>query len=68
MNRKIVQVKLDEHVVNLRVASGTEKSVRDAEALVNRRFQYFRDMYPNASSEQLWMYTAIKTAIVTQSQ
>ena len=61
-----ITIKLDAHVVNLEVKSRSEQSVREAEALLNRRYQDYREKYPNASSEQLWMYTALEIAIYPQ--
>lgn len=69
MNEKVkIKIKLDAHVVNLEVNSGTEQSVREAEAILNRRFQHYREKYPKASSEQLWMYTAIEAVFLSQSK
>ena len=62
-------IKLDAHVVGLEVKSRSEqKSVREAVALLKRRYQYYQEKYPNASSEQLWMYTALETAISLKSK
>ena len=69
MNEKVkIKIKLDAHVVNLEVNSGTEQSVREAETILNRRFQHYREKYPKASSEQLWMYTAIEAVFLSQSK
>ena len=69
MNEKVkIKIKIDAHVVNLEVNSGTEQSVREAEAILNRRFQHYREKYPKASSEQLWMYTAIEAVFLSQSK
>ena len=69
MNEKVkIKIKLDAHVINLEVNSGTEQSVREAESILNRRFQYYREKYPKASSEQLWMYTAIEAVFLSQSK
>lgn len=67
MDDKIkMTIKLDAHIVGLEVKSSSKQSVREAEALLNRRYQDYREKYPNASSEQIWMYTALEMAIYPQ--
>ena len=69
MDDKIkMTIKLDAHIVGLEVKSSSKQSVREAESILNRRFQYYREKYPKASSEQLWMYTAIEAVFLSQSK
>ena len=34
---------------------------------MNKRYQYYLKLRPNASAEQLWMYTALEVAVALQS-
>ena len=44
-----------------------EPNYRKAAELLNRRYQYYLKLRPNASAEQLWMYTALEVAVALQS-
>jgi hypothetical protein len=44
-----------------------EPNYRKAAELLNKRYQYYLKLRPNASSEQLWMYTALEVAVALQS-
>ena len=62
-----ITLKLDAHSVGLDVPREAEQNYRDAAALLNRRFQYYLKLRPNASAEQLLMYTALEVAVSLQS-
>ena len=44
-----------------------EPNYRAAAELLNKRYQYYLKLRPNASAEQLWMYTALEVAVALQS-
>jgi hypothetical protein len=58
---------LDAHSVGLDVPREKEPDYRYAADLLNRRYQYYLKLRPNASAEQLWMYTALEIAVALQS-
>ena len=58
---------LDAHNVGLDVPREQEPNYRKAAELLNRRYQYYLKIRPNASAEQLWMYTALEVAVALQS-
>jgi len=53
--------------VGLDVVREQEPNYRKAAELLNRRYQYYLKLRPNASAEQLWMYTALEVAVALQS-
>ena len=62
-----INLHLDAHTVGLDVLREQEPNYRKAADLLNRRFQYYLKLRPNASAEQLWMYTALEVAVALQS-
>ena len=58
---------MDAHSVGLDVPREQEPDYRYAADLLNRRYQYYLKLRPNASAEQLWMYTALEIAVALQS-
>ena len=62
-----ITLKLDAHSVGLDVERAQEQNYREAAAMLNRRYQYYLKLLPNASAEQLWMYTALEAAVSLQS-
>ena len=44
-----------------------EPAYREAAELLNKRFQHYLHHLPNASAEQLWLYTALEMAVSLQS-
>ena len=58
---------MDAHSVGLDVERAQEQNYREAAAMLNRRYQYYLKLLPNASAEQLWMYTALEAAVSLQS-
>ena len=58
---------MDAHTVGLDVPREQEPNYRKAAELLNRRYQYYLKLRPNASAEQLWMYTALEVAVALQS-
>ena len=58
---------LDAHTVGLDVPRDQEPNYRNAAELLNRRYQYYLKLRPNASAEQLWMYTALEVAVALES-
>ena len=66
-DKQHITLKLDAHSVGLDVPREAEQNYRDAAALLNRRFQHYLKLLPNASAEQLWMYTALEVAVSLQS-
>ena len=53
--------------MGLDVPRDQEPNFRRAADLLNKRYQYYLKLRPNASAEQLWMYTALEVAVALQS-
>ena len=66
-DKQHINLHLDAHTVGLDVAREQEHNDRKAAELLNRRYQYYLKIRPNASAEQLWMYTALEVAVALQS-
>ena len=62
-----INLHLDAHTVGLDVPRELEPDYRKAAELLNRRYQYYLKLRPNASAEQLWMYTALEVAVALHS-
>ena len=62
-----INLRLDAHTVGLDVPRDQEPNYRFAAELLNKRYQYYLKLRPNASPEQLWMYTALEIAVALQS-
>lgn len=66
-DKQHINLRLDAHVVGLDVPRDEEPNYRAAAELLNKRYQYYLKLRPNASAEQLWMYTALEVAVALQS-
>ena len=66
-DRQHINLHLDAHTVGLDVQRDQEANYRNAAELLNKRYQYYLKLRPNASAEQLWMYTALEVAVALQS-
>ena len=66
-DKQHINLRLDAHSVGLDVPREQEPNYRAAAELLNKRYQYYLKLRPNASSEQLWMYTALVVAVALQS-
>ena len=66
-DKQHINLHLDAHTVGLDVPREQEPNYRKAAELLNRRYQYYLKIRPNASAEQLWMYTALEVAVALQS-
>ena len=66
-DKQHINLHLDAHTVGLDVMRDQEPNYRKAAELLNRRYQYYLKLRPNASAEQLWMYTALEVAVALQS-
>ena len=66
-DKQHITLHLDAHAVGLDVPREAEPDYRNAAELLNRRYQYYLKLRPNASAEQLWMYTALEVAVALQS-
>ena len=66
-DKQHINLHLDAHTVGLDVPREAEPNYRAAASLLNRRYQYYLKLRPNASAEQLWMYTALEVAVALQS-
>ena len=66
-DKQHINLHLDAHVVGLDVPREQEANYRNAAELLNKRYQYYLKLRPNASAEQLWMYTALEVAVALQS-
>ena len=66
-DKQHINLRLDAHHVGLDVEREQEPVYRLAAELLNKRYQYYLKLRPNASAEQLWMYTALEVAVSLQS-
>ena len=66
-DKQHINLHLDAHQVSLMVLPEQEPFYRAAAELLNERYQHYLKIRPNASSEQLWMYTALEVAVRLQS-
>ena len=66
-NKQHINLHLDAHTVGLDVPLDQAPNYRRAAELLNKRYQYYLKLRPNASAEQLWMYTALEVAVALQS-
>ena len=66
-DKQHITLHLDAHSVGLDVPREQEPNYRKAAELLNRRYQYYLKLRPNASAEQLWMYAALEVAVALQS-
>lgn len=66
-DKQHINLRLDAHNVGLDVPREAEANYRAAATLLNQRYQYYLKLLPNASAEQLWMYTALEVAVALQS-
>ena len=66
-DKQHINLHLDAHTVGLDVPREQEPNYRAAADLLNRRYQYYLKLRPNASAEQLWMYTALEVEVALQS-
>jgi hypothetical protein len=66
-DKQHINLHLDAHTVGLDVPRDMEPNYRKAAELLNKRYQYYLKLRPNASAEQLWMYTALEVAVALQS-
>jgi len=66
-DKQHINLHLDAHSVGLDVPRDQEPNFRKAAELLNKRYQYYLKLRPNASAEQLWMYTALEVAVALQS-
>ena len=66
-DKQHINLHLDAHTVGLDVPREAEPNYRNAAELLNRRYQYYLKLRPNASAEQLWMYTALEVAVALES-
>ena len=66
-DKQHINLHLDAHTVGLDVLRDQEPNYRKAAELLNKRYQYYLKLRPNASAEQLWMYTALEVAVALQS-
>ena len=67
IDKQHINLHLDAHTVGLDVPREQEPNFRKAAQLLNSRYQYYLKLRPNASAEQLWMYTALEVAVALQS-
>ena len=66
-DKQHINLQLDAHSVGLDVPREQEPNYRYAADLLNNRYQYYLKLRPNASAEQLWMYTALEVAVALES-
>lgn len=66
-DKQHINLRLDAHSVGLDVPRDQEPNYRAAAELLNKRYQYYLKLRPNASAEQLWVYTALEVAVALQS-
>lgn len=58
-----ITLQLDAHRIALNVKREQEAAYREAGQLLNKRYEFYRQRMPKASTEQLWMYVALESAV-----
>ena len=66
-DKQHITLQLDAHHVSMVIPREQEPAYREAAELLNKRFQHYLHHLPNASAEQLWLYTALEMAVSLQS-
>ena len=66
-DKQHINLHLDAHTVGLDVPREQEADFRKAAELLNNRYKYYLKLRPNASAEQLWMYTALEVTVALVS-
>lgn len=67
IDKQHINLQLDAHSVGLDVPRDQEPNYRTAAKLLNERYKYYLKLRPNASAEQLWLYTALEVAVALVS-
>lgn len=62
-SKQHINLKLDAHSVALDVDRDKEEFYRQAAVLLNKRYEFYRNHYKDASVEQLWLYVALDMAV-----
>ena len=62
-DKQNIRLQLDTHNVSLTIDRDQEQFYREGAKLLNQRYQYFRQVMPQATTEQLWMYVALQLAV-----
>lgn len=66
-DKQHITLQLDAHHVSMVIPREQEPAYREAAELLNQRFQHYLHHLPNASAEQLWLYTALEMAVSLRS-
>jgi len=66
-DKQHITLQLDAHHVSMNIPREQEPAYREAAELLNKRFQHYLHMLPNATAEQLWLYTALEMAVSLRS-
>lgn len=66
-NKQHISLQLDAHKLSLNVDATKEGIYREAAKLLNSRYEFYLHRMPQASSELLWVYVALETAIALRS-
>ena len=66
-DKQHITLQLDAHHVSMVIPREQEPAYREAAELLNKRFQHYLHHLPNASAEQLWLYTALEMAVSLHS-
>lgn len=62
-DKQNIRLQLDTHSVSLAIDRELEPFYREGAKLLNQRYQYYRKVMPQATTEQLWMYVALQLAV-----
>jgi hypothetical protein len=62
-----ITLQLDAHKMSLNVDASKEGIYREAAKTLNSRYEFYLHRMPQASSELLWVYVALETAIALRS-
>ena len=66
-DKQHITLQLDAHHVSMVIPREQEPAYREAAELLNKRYQHYLHHLPNASAEQLWLYTALEMAVSLRS-
>ncbi len=66
-SKQRISLQLEAHKLSLQVDASKEGVYREAAKLLNSRYEFYLHRMPQSSSELLWVYVALETAIALRS-
>lgn len=66
--KQTIYLQIDCVRIRLNVVRDEEHFYREAAALLNQKYKYYRDAFTNLSTAEIWVYTALDVAVQLQKQ